>query len=77
MCWSACLVALSLVPQAIGFAGIVWSAGGTALALVMTALAWRFMHDGRRESARRLFFFTLLYLPLALTALLAGWQLRT
>jgi protoheme IX farnesyltransferase len=77
MFWSACLVALSLVPQAIGFAGIVWSAGGTALALVMAVLAWRFMRDGRRESARRLFLFTLLYLPLALAALLAGWQVRS
>jgi len=77
MFWSACLVALSLVPQAIGFAGIVWSAGGTALALVMAVLAWRFMRDGRRESARRLFLFTLLYLPLALAALLAGWQVQS
>jgi protoheme IX farnesyltransferase len=74
--WSACLAALSLIPQAIGFANITWTAGGTMLALTMTALSWRFMDDGRRESARRLFFFTLLYLPLALAVLLIGWQVR-
>jgi hypothetical protein len=42
----------------------------------MAALAFGFANDGQRSSARRLFFSTLLYLPLALTLLAIAWKTR-
>jgi heme O synthase-like polyprenyltransferase len=42
----------------------------------MMALALRFARDGERSSARRLFFFTLLYLPVALLVLAIAWKSR-
>ncbi len=68
------LAAFSLLPAYFGFANIVWSIGGPLLALVMTALALRFAFDGQRTSARKLFFFTLLYLPLAFVVLSIAWR---
>ncbi len=70
------LAAWSLLPGALGFANLLWSLAGPLLALVMMALAVRFAQDGRRESARRLFLFTLLYLPVALVVLAIAWRLR-
>jgi heme o synthase len=67
------LGAFSLIPAWQGFANWLWTIGGPLLALVMTALAFRFAVQGDRPSARRLFFFTLLYLPLALGVLLIAW----
>ncbi|MGA0845153.1 MAG: heme o synthase [Luteolibacter sp.] len=67
------LAAWSLLPSVLGFATIVWGIGGPLLALVMTTMAIRFAVDGRRESARSLFLFTLLYLPIALATLALAW----
>ena len=44
------------------------------LALFMMALAIKFAGDGERGSARRLFLFTLLYLPIALLLLVLTWK---
>jgi protoheme IX farnesyltransferase len=68
------LAAFSLLPAWLGFANVIWSIGGPLLAFLMMALALRFAKDGERASARRLFFFTLLYLPLALLVLLVAWR---
>jgi len=68
------LAAFSLLPAWFGFANVIWSIGGPLLALLMMALALRFAKDGERTSARRLFFFTLLYLPVALLILLLAWR---
>jgi heme o synthase len=68
------LAGVSLLPAWLGFANIVWTIGGPLLALVMTALALRFAFDGNRGNARRLFFFTLLYLPVAFVILLIAWR---
>ena len=70
------LAAWSLLPGTLGFANLLWSLAGPLLALVMMALAIRFSWDGRRESARRLFLFTLLYLPVALVVLAIAWRVR-
>ena len=70
------LAAWSLLPGALGFANLLWSLAGPLLALVMMALAIRFARDGRRESARKLFGFTLLYLPVALVVLAIAWRVR-
>lgn len=68
------LAVFSLLPAIFGFANLVWSIGGTLLALVLAGLALRFAFDGQRSSARKLFFATLLYLPAAFVVLLIAWR---
>lgn len=68
------LAAFSLLPAWFGFASLLWTIGGTLLALAMVAQALKFARDGLRPSARRLFFLTLLYLPAALLLLLLAWK---
>ena len=68
------LAAFSLLPAFLGFANLLWAIIGPLLALMMMALALKFSRDGERTSARRLFFFTLLYLPAALLVLVFAWK---
>jgi heme o synthase len=68
------LAGFSLLPAWIGFANLLWTIIGPLLALIMAAFALRFSRDGERTSARKLFFFTLLYLPIALVVLLVAWR---
>jgi len=70
------LAAWSLLPALLGFANVIWTIGGPLLALVMMALALKFARDGERTSARRLFLYTLLYLPLSLLVLALAWKVR-
>lgn len=72
--YSLCLAAISLIPALVGFANVVWTIGGPLLGLLMMALAIKFAGDGERSSARRLFLFTLLYLPIALLLLVFAWK---
>jgi heme O synthase-like polyprenyltransferase len=72
--FSVVLAVLSLMPAFLGFANLLWTIAGPLLALMMTALALKFARDGERASARRLFFFTLLYLPVALLVLVFAWR---
>jgi heme O synthase-like polyprenyltransferase len=72
--FAVALAAFSLLPSFFGFADLLWGVAGPLLALVMTALALKFSRDGERASARRLFLFTLLYLPIALIVLVAAWK---
>ena len=71
--YALALAAFSLIPALCGFANVLWTITGPFLALVMMALALKFARDGERTSARRLFFFTLLYLPAALLVLVVAW----
>lgn len=71
------LAAWSLMPALLGFTNVLWTIGGPLLALVMMALALKFSRDGERGSARRLFLFTLLYLPLSLLVLTLAWKVRS
>ena len=57
-----------------GIPGYIALGGGVLAGLVMAALAGRFMRDGERTSFRRLFLFTLLYLPLELGLLAIAWR---
>ncbi|WP_240963709.1 heme o synthase [Luteolibacter luteus] len=57
-----------------GILGIVALVGGVLAGLLMAALAGRFMRDGQRTSFRKLFLFTLLYLPLELGLLAIAWR---
>jgi protoheme IX farnesyltransferase len=68
------LAAFSLIPALEGFANVLWTVCGPLLALFMMALAVKFAFDGQRTSARRLFFFTLLYLPTSLVILVIAWK---
>ncbi len=68
------LAVFSLMPTFLGFANLLWAIVGPMLALLMAVLALKFSRDGERTSARRLFLFTLLYLPVALLVLLAAWN---
>ncbi len=70
------LAVFSLLPAFFGFANLLWTIIGPLLALMMMGLALKFSRDGQRTSARRLFFFTLLYLPVALVVLLVAWKAR-
>ncbi len=72
--FAVCLGAFSLLPAAYGFAGLSWLIAGPLLGFLMAALALRFANDGQRPSARKLFFSTLLYLPVAFTVLLFAWK---
>lgn len=68
------LVLLAPAGWLLGYANLVWVAGGTFVGLVMLWLCWKFRMAGDRSSARKLFFYTLLYLPLALALLAIGWR---
>lgn len=72
--FSLALVMFSILPWMLGFANPVWLVGGVAAALVMVVLAARFRREGTAASARRLFLYTLLYLPIALALLAVGWR---
>lgn len=72
--FSLVLAAVSLMPWLQGFAGLAWGIGGPLLGVVMAALAWKFRVQPERATARKLFFFTLLYLPLALGLLTIAWR---
>lgn len=74
--YSLALAVFSIIPAVKGFANIAWTILGPLLGLLMMALALKFARDGERSSARRLFFFTLLYLPLSLLALFIAWKVR-
>jgi heme O synthase-like polyprenyltransferase len=71
--FSLMLAMFSLLPWVTGRANWVWLAGGLGAGLVMAALAAKFRKEGTRVAARRLFLYTLLYLPLALGLLALGW----
>jgi protoheme IX farnesyltransferase len=68
------LALFSLLPAYFGFANWLWTITGPLLALVMVALSLKFSREGGRTAARRLFFFTLLYLPIALLVLVFAWK---
>ncbi len=57
-----------------GLPGHIALGGGVLLGLVMVGLSGRFMRDGERSSFRKLFLFTLLYLPLELGLLAFAWR---
>ncbi|MEM1083845.1 MAG: heme o synthase [Verrucomicrobiota bacterium] len=76
--FSLMLAALPLWPWLTGLTpgvpGHIALGGGVFLGLVMAALSGRFMRDGERGSFRKLFLFTLLYLPLELGLLAFAWR---
>lgn len=66
------LVAVSLLPVATGFCTRLYGAAAAILGIGFVGLAVRFVRPvGRMQTARRLFFGSILYLPLLLGALVA------
>jgi protoheme IX farnesyltransferase len=70
--YSVLLVAVSLLPWASGFVGMIYGAAAAVLGAIMIFLAWqvRRSNDSERRPARRLFVFSMLYLVLLFGALL-------
>ena len=65
------LVLVSLLPSILGFASPAYLGVAAILGIWFLVLAGRFLRSREREvSARRLFFYSILYLPLLLAALL-------
>ena len=68
---SAVMYTLALIPAAIspfllGISGIIYCIGAVTLSLYFAVLSWKFSREMTLESARRLFYYSLLYLPLLL-----------
>lgn len=70
--YSVLLAAVSLLPWASGFVGMIYGAAAAMLGAIMIFLAWqvRRSNDNERQPARRLFVFSMLYLVLLFGALL-------
>lgn len=62
--YAAALLPLSLAPTAVSMTGLVYLVGAACLSLTFLALAGRFAWVRSTESARRLFFGSIIYLPL-------------
>jgi protoheme IX farnesyltransferase len=62
---------VTLMPAAVGLAGDAYIAVATVLGAVLVALSAAFAHDRSETAARRLFLFSITYLPLLWGALVA------
>jgi protoheme IX farnesyltransferase len=69
--YAAALWPASLLPTVVGLAGGVYIVIATLLGCVLVAYGVRFAGERSSDAARRLFFFSILYLPLLWGALLA------
>jgi protoheme IX farnesyltransferase len=72
--FSACATALVFLPWAAGRTGAWFLLPALAVNAVLLGFAWRFFRARDRASARRLFLFTLLHLPVLLVATAAFWR---
>lgn len=71
---ATCLVLLGLLFPIFTPAMKVWGAVACGLpGIAMVWLAYRFLKSGRREDARTLFFYTLLYLPVMMIVSYFAW----
>lgn len=68
------LTALAPLGLLLGYANWIWVVGGALAGIVMLWLCLQFKVAGDRPAARKLFLYTLLYLPLALGLLAIGWN---
>jgi protoheme IX farnesyltransferase len=72
--FSFCATALVLLPPLAGDASFWFLPFALLVNLVLLALAWKFYKVRDRVSARKLFFFTLMYLPLLLIISMVFWK---
>jgi protoheme IX farnesyltransferase len=68
--YAAALVPVSLAPTAVRMSGTVYLAGAAVLGVAFTWLAFRFARTRGTPDARRLFFGSIVYLPLLWTLML-------
>jgi heme O synthase-like polyprenyltransferase len=68
------LVVLMAQPLIYGFGGWILLGGGMLCSLWMLVLAVRFRRSRSKADARKLFLFTLAYLPLVLALLVIDWR---
>lgn len=71
LCYAALLVPVSLAPWMLGHLGVIYGATAAVTGGLFFACAWRFKTaSGNRDaSARRLFFASIIYLPVVIIAL--------
>ena len=74
--WSLLMCAVSLVPVLSGAAGVIYLVVASAMGAFMTLRALGLAIQRDRISARRLFFASIIYLPIVLGALVANPSLR-
>jgi protoheme IX farnesyltransferase len=70
--YAAALLPVSLVPTLAGMTGTAYFAGALALTLIFLGLSIRFARTRTTPDARRLFFASIVYLPLLWTLMIAG-----
>ena len=70
MLYSICLIPVSLMPTAIGMDGKFYAAAALILGAAFLAFAFRCARIRERADARRLFLFSIIYLPLLLAVLM-------
>jgi protoheme IX farnesyltransferase len=75
--YSAALLPVSLMPTLVGLSGSAYIIIASVLGFMLIALSARFARDRSTAAARRLFLFSITYLPLLLGALVADrlWNL--
>jgi protoheme IX farnesyltransferase len=69
--YAAVLWPVSIMPAVVGLADWPYSAVATLLGVGFIGLSGAFARERSLETARRLFFFSIIYLPLLLGALVA------
>jgi heme o synthase len=69
--YAVALVPVSLLPSAVGLATAWYLAGAMVLGAILVVLSLEFSRTRTRDAARRLFFGTILYLPLLWVLLLS------
>jgi protoheme IX farnesyltransferase len=69
--YAAALLPVTLLPALVGLAGAPYSIVATVLGFIFVGLSALFAHDRSMVSARRLFLFSITYLPLLWGALVA------
>jgi len=74
--YTAALWPVSLLPALVGLAGAPYSAVATSLGIIFIWLSAIFARDRSKAAARRLFFFSITYLPILLGALVADRMWR-
>jgi heme O synthase-like polyprenyltransferase len=72
--FSACALVPAALPALTGLASMWFLPLALATTLVLLWLSWRFFVVRDRPSARKLFFFTLLYLPVMLVLSMVFWR---
>lgn len=72
--FSAMMLAFMIVPFAVGLTHPAYLVGALVLNGIMLALALRFYREPRRLFARRLFLYTLIYLPTLLALVFFTWR---